>query len=103
MSLTIWPTKDPREKLVATFSFGPELDPGETIESFLVDCTSVDGADTSPSAVIDGSANLVGSDILQFFHGGIAGTSYFLDCTATLSSGRVLVLSAILPVDRPAP
>lgn len=103
MSLTNWPTKDPREKLVATFSFGPELDPGESIVGFLVDCTSVDGADTSPSEVLDGTASLVGSDVLQPFRGGIAGSSYLLDCTATLSSGRVLVLAAILPVDRPAP
>lgn len=102
MTLTTWPAKDQREKLVATFSFGPALDPGETIESHLTSCTSKDGADTHPSAVLDGAGEIVGSDVLQSFHGGISGASYCLDCTVNLSSGRVLVLSAILPVRRPA-
>ena len=43
-----WPIKDPREKLVATFQFLDEIDEGETISSAIVDCVSIDGADTSP-------------------------------------------------------
>ncbi|GEM_PF-1637081 len=96
-----WPIKDPREKLVATFQFLDEIDEGETISSAIVDCVSIDGADTSPGNVLNGAPLIDGTTVLQVFHGGVSGGYYSLSCAATLSpSGRVLVLSAILPVLR---
>ena len=42
-----------------------------------------------------------GTNVLQFFQGRVSVGSYSLSCAATLSpSGRVLVLSAIMPVLR---
>lgn len=98
MTRPTWPAKDPREKLVAAFSYGNALGESESIVSAIVTCTTAGGGDASPSALLDGDPVISGGDVLQAFHGGFTGVNYRLDCVATLSSGRVLVLAATLPV-----
>ena len=93
-----WSAKDPAEKLIATFDFSSEIAAIESISSAAVSCTLVAGVDASPEQVLNGAASISGSTVLQPFQGGIAGATYRLRCTATLSSGRVLVLAATLPV-----
>ncbi len=95
---SIWPAKDPAEALVADFSFANEIAVGETIASAQISCSVLSGKDATPSAVLSGAPNISGSSVLQRFHGGVAGATYLMRCVATLSSGRVLALAAILPV-----
>ncbi len=95
---TLWEAKDPAEKLTATFDFSSELVGGESIASASVTCTVISGTDASPGQVLNGSASISGSTVLQPFQGGISGVTYDLRCVATLSSSRVLVLAATLPV-----
>jgi hypothetical protein len=98
MTRPTWPAKDPREKLVAAFSYGNALGESESIVSAIVTCTTAVGDDAAPSALLDGDPVISGGDVLQAFHGGFTGVNYRLDCVATLSSGRILVLAATLPV-----
>jgi len=98
MSRSSWPAKDPAEKLIATFDFDPEMDAGESIQSVLISCDTLSGADSTPSAVLDGSPTISGGSVLQPFQAGLDGCTYTLRCVATLSSGRILVLAANLPV-----
>ncbi len=94
----IWKAKDPAENLISTFDFSSEIEVGESIASASVACTLVAGVDASPGQVIHGAASISGSTVLRPFQGGIADATYHLRCTANLSSGRVLVLAATLPV-----
>lgn len=98
MSRTLWANKDPEEKLVASFDFASEIDAGESIQSVLITCTLVSGSDASPASVLNGSPVISGTNVLQPFQGGVDGCTYTLRCAASLSSGRVLVLAATLPV-----
>lgn len=95
---TLWEAKDPAEKLTATFDFSNEIAGGESISSASLACTVISGTDASPEQVLNGAATISGSSVLQPFQGGISGVTYDLRCVATLSSGRVLVLAATLPV-----
>lgn len=93
-----WPPKDPVEKLVADFSFASEIVSPETIISAAISCSVLAGIDQSPSSVLNGGSTISGGSVLQPFQGGIDGVAYLLRCVATLSSGRVLVRAAVLPV-----
>ncbi len=98
MSRANWPSKDPAEALIAAFVFANEINSGETISSVQTSCTTLYGTDASPGAVLNGLPTISGSSVLQPFHGGLDGVSYTLRCVATLSSGRILVRAATLPV-----
>lgn len=97
---TVWPAKDPEEALVAEFDYATEIQAGETIVGMDVSCGVVAGVDPDPAAVLNGFPilDLTGRSVLQPFHAGLHGVNYHLRCVATLSSGRVLVRAAILPV-----
>ena len=96
---TLWPAKDPAEKLVATFDYSEDLDVGETIASATLTCTLLSGTDADPAAVLYGSATIDAGTVLQPITGGVDGAVYTLRCQATLTpTGRVLVLAASLPV-----
>lgn len=98
MTRLTWPEKDPRERLVATFDFSDELDEGESITIAVVTCSLLSGVDASPSSVLDGSHAIDGQEVRQFFHLGVDGASYCMDCVTTLNSGRIIVRAATLPV-----
>lgn len=95
---TIWKPKDPAEHLVATFHYLDELDDGETIVGAIPTCTLISGTDANPSALLSGDFIIAGGTVLQPMSGGSHEANYKLRCIATLSSGRVLVRAAILPV-----
>ncbi|MEF8769398.1 phage fiber-tail adaptor protein [Candidatus Accumulibacter contiguus] len=95
---SVWPAKDPEEALVAEFSYANEIQEGETIVSVSVSCSVLAGADSNPAAVLNGTPTLSGSSVLLPFHAGLDGVNYRLRCVATLSSGRILVRAANLPV-----
>lgn len=99
---TLWPPKDPAEVLVGTFDFSSEVESGETIASAVVSASLVAGVDADPSSLIyNGSqTTIVGATVLFGMYGGVDQATYSLRCVATLSSGRVLVLAATLPVRR---
>lgn len=96
---TLWPAKDPAEKLVATFDYSEDLDAGETIASATLTCTLLSGTDADPAAMLYGTPTIAGGTVLQPITGGVDGAAYTLRCQATLDpTGRVLVLAATLPV-----
>lgn len=98
MSRSVWPEKDPQETLVAGFLYANELRPGETIASAEVSCTVLTGTDAAPESVLDGDPTISDAAVLQPFYAGVDGVTYTIRCVATLSSGRVLVRAATLPV-----
>lgn len=98
MSLKRWPDKDPAEKLGLTFTFTPALDALETISTVSLAVTVKSGTDASPSALLDGAAAIVAGQVFQRVKTGVDGAIYLVKCLATLSSGRVLALAALLPV-----
>jgi hypothetical protein len=97
---TTWPSKDPAEVLVGTFDFSAEIEAGETIVSAVVAAGILSGVDADPGALIYNGepTEIVDGQVLIRMQGGVHQATYVLRCTATLSSGRVLVLAATLPV-----
>jgi uncharacterized phiE125 gp8 family phage protein len=97
-------SKYPSETPVVSFEFADYLAAGETIASITsVACTARDGIDASASAVLASSASITdgekdSSKVLQPTAGGLGGVSYLIVCTVLSSTGRTLVLDAILPV-----
>ena len=102
MTFTSLVFKDPSETVTITFMFGSEILVGETITGQTVTCVLLSGPATSedptPSAVLNGVPTVSGTNVMQSVTGGLDQNVYFLKCTATLSSGRVLVRKASLPI-----
>lgn len=82
------------EKTVLTVDYSTcnELGPGETIATAVWSNGVVIGTDPSPSAMIDGAAQINGLQVLQSVIGGVQNCTYAPICTATTSSGKVIVL-----------
>lgn len=100
MKTEFWPKKDPAEKVWATFAYGAALEPGETIASADLAVTLKQGTDALPSAILDGAALLLaGGRVMQRIQGGADGASYLVRCAATTSTGRILLLAGVVPVE----
>lgn len=98
--IVTWPKKDPAEKVWATFDYGAALEGGETIQSAVISVTLVQGSDADPQAVLDGPAMLLaGGRVMQRIQGGVAGAAYRVRCAATTSTGRILVVAGVVPVE----
>jgi len=95
---TIWPEKDPGESLIATFDFSPELEVGESIPSATCTVSAVIGTDDDAADMLYTDLSIYGGNVFQRFRGGLEGVTYNLRCAAMTSAGRILVLSAQLPV-----
>jgi hypothetical protein len=91
------PFKDPLEKLWVAFDFSEELGTA-VISSAVVAASLRVGTDATPGAVLSGTPVVQGGAVLQVVQGGVAGATYGLVCTATLSDGSVLVRAGQLPV-----
>jgi hypothetical protein len=89
--------KDPAEILVVTWDYTAALDVGETIVSAVTTADAFAGSSSNPVALW-GSPLIATPEVRQTISGGSDGSSYILRCVATLSSGRILVLAATLPV-----
>lgn len=98
MSLTVWPVKDPAEKLTLSFDFTNALVASETITSAVISVSVKSGTDATPANFLDGANQVLGSAVLQNIKAGIDQVSYLVRCVATLSTGRVLVLAGVVPV-----
>lgn len=94
----VWPAKDPSESLVCGFDFTADLNDAETIASAVVSVSLLAGVDADPAAMLFDQATIAAGVVLQPFAGGVDGATYKFRCEATLSTGRVLVLAAMLPV-----
>jgi hypothetical protein len=96
----VLPAKLQGETLRVNFPFGNKLETGEAVASAVTTCAVWSGVDANPSSVISGAAAVPadGLSVYQTITAGIAGVIYYLLCTATTNSGRVLQCSAYLTV-----
>ena len=93
------PAKVPSEFITISFMFASELVNGETVSSCTVTASAYAGADPSPTAILFGGPTLtIAPTVQQLVQAGMPGVTYLLVATATLSSGRILVRNATLPV-----
>lgn len=77
-----------------------------SISTKVVTATVYSGVDSSPSSIISGAAaasTLDSGVIQQLITAGVVGTIYELICTATLSTGEILIASGLLSVIRNSP
>jgi len=95
-------TKFQAEVVVVTFPFSREVvDPLETLVTVTVSAEVIDGYDAEPGQIVVGVPDRSAWPVVkQLVGGGVRGTTYRLLCTATLSSGRVLVRELDLEVSR---
>jgi hypothetical protein len=92
----ISPAKPQSTPLAARFIY--ELAVGETITSAASVATVYSGADTDPSAILDGDAVIIGSEVEQDIKNGVLGVVYEVACTATTNRGQILPLSTLIAV-----
>lgn len=93
-----WPSKLPVERVVATFDFAPDLQPGDAVASCAVRVDVVHGFDPSPSSILTAAPAIKGRRVLQALDAGVGGCVYLVQCQATTHQGSVLVLARLLPV-----
>lgn len=85
-----FPPKDPSEIIYLGFSYARLLESGETISSATWRVEDSDGKDAA--ALLSGLAAVSGAVVKQKVVAGTLGETYRHFCTATTSTGRVLVL-----------
>lgn len=82
------------------FDFASLIALGESISSASVSATVYSGVDSSPSALISGSASISGTQVTQKVTGGVLGVTYNLVCTAITSAGQTLSLAGFCTIVR---
>jgi hypothetical protein len=96
---TVLPTKDPGSVIVVACDFSRRLDEGETIPSCTLSVSVLFGADEGAAGMASGSVDLSEFPLLkQRVVDGLSGVRYLLRFKAVTSKGRILVGSAVLPV-----
>lgn len=91
--------KDPGERFALTFDFSGYLDTDESIATLgAPSCEVYEGADASPSLVLNGVGTATGDRVLQGVKEGTVGVTYLVRVTVTTSAGNVYTLGALLPV-----
>lgn len=83
-----------------TFPFEGWVLPGQTIMSATMTVEVLAGADGTPAALLVGSAQIVGTNVLQDVVARGAGVTYKLRCTARISATKVRTSAALLRVVR---
>ncbi len=96
-----FPPKGPGETATFSFGFAAALAIGETIVSAVITIAVVTRSDPSAAAMIIGSAQISGSQVLQLIANGVAGVEYELLCTITTSLGQTLQLAGNLLIQTP--
>jgi hypothetical protein len=89
--------KDPSEVIIATLDFTQELGL-ETISSATVTVSLLNGADPTPSAILNGAANISGLTVRQSIRNGVSGCVYEIRAAITTSGNRTLVGTTTLPM-----
>ena len=93
------PAKDPSEIIPISFSFGSEIQTGDSVTACTISVKTFEGSDPNPSALLYLIPNLTQAPtVIQNIQGGLSGCQYLLRAVATLESGGVLVRQAVLPV-----
>jgi hypothetical protein len=80
------------------FDFVADLGTAETLISSSVTASVYTGVDASPSAVLQGSSSISGTQVNQLCTAGVVGTLYKILAQATTSLGQVLEISMYLAV-----
>jgi len=94
---TAVPAKDVRENIPIEFDFTSDLG-AETITAIAMTVVPMVGADVAPSGLLNGSPTSASGIVTQWVHAGVSGVIYHVICQVTTSGGRILVLTASLPV-----
>lgn len=95
----VLPDKDPEERIVIPFDYSDEMAGAESIVAAIVTAEVKTGVNANPVAALDGQPSLFPQEVFQAFTG-LDDVVYLIRCRATLSSGRILVRAALLPVRR---
>lgn len=84
------------------FRFASTLLPGEWVLGYVSTAEARVGVDLNPTPLRDGEAQAYGRDALQRVSGalGVVGVTYLIRVIATLNSGRTVLGSAFLKVER---
>lgn len=98
MSKVILGAKRATESRNEVFDFASLIASGETLSTAVTTATVHSGTDSSPSAVISGSASISGTKVTQKLIAGTLGVTYLITCTVTTSAGQTLVLEGFLPI-----
>ena len=86
------------------FPFLSSLVTNETITGTpTVTCAVWTGIDPNPSAMISGTASVVGTSVQQAITGGVVGVVYQLTCICTTSAGQTLQSTGYLLVEAVVP
>jgi hypothetical protein len=94
-----FPPKDFSERITVQFDFSSEIvveDISTGTEEVFIDVVS--GFDNSPGKVLVGPAEAVGTIVYQAVEGGEPYTIYRLTCRVETTDGRLLSISAYLPI-----
>lgn len=98
--MNIFSPKDPNEVIVLTFDFTTSLVTGETLTgSPTVTISAAIGVDAAMAAMLSGAPSIVGNTVLQKVINGVVKNSYGFIALCTLSSGRMLAVGGILPIN----
>jgi hypothetical protein len=71
---------------------------GETISTAMCLASVYSGTDSFPSAIIDGAATFLGTQVNQGITGGVAGTMYSLLYVVTTNFNQTIEINAILAI-----
>lgn len=96
-----WSHKFPAEILPLGVECSDLLADGETIIAVSAAISVVTGADVSVSAMLLGSAEIVGTSVQQWIVAGVDGAVYTLLFTLDTSLGKRLVVGGLIPVVAP--
>lgn len=90
--------KSSGETLDVVFSFLSSLAIGESVSSAVTTAAVYSGTDATPSSIIDGAASVSSPNVTQSITAGTSGVIYNLTCTATSSTGQIVVLVGYITV-----
>ena len=89
--------KDPSEIVPLSFDFAALTD---TPSAPIVSIARHSGAaDASPSAMLQGAAQIIGTQVRQKITGGVAGATYLVKAQVDAPDGSRYVLAGLLPVE----
>ncbi|MCC7082179.1 MAG: hypothetical protein IT530_16020 [Burkholderiales bacterium] len=90
--------RDPTEWVVASVDFAPLISPGDALSVPTVSASVLRGTDGSPSAVLVGAPQIIGTVVAQLMGDAVDGVDYKLRFQAHSSSGRRPVVTVAIPV-----
>lgn len=93
-------TKSTDEVIQVTFPYATEIGAAAIINKVITP-TVIQGTDATPSAVLLGAAQVVGSEVRQLVQNGNDAVRYKLHCLATLDDGRKLARTYIFDAVAP--